>query len=55
MGVGVCVYSLTLPSLYLPVSSFFFALSHQGRTRPKLDADVDLVELASDKFCAGFS
>lgn len=25
------------------------------RTRPKLAADVDLAELASDKFCAGFS
>ena len=27
----------------------------QGRTRPQLDADVDLAELAGDKFCAGFS
>lgn len=47
-------------TLYVPLPSakdrgdILYTLT-KGHTRPHLDADVDLTELASDKFCAGFS
>ena len=57
-GVWVPLFTTFVPTRIPPLSlSSPLPLSSplQRRTRPQLDADVDLAELAEDKFCAGFS